>query len=443
MQTTPTVPSRATILLTTAYENGRLTSHLLGVLDLAQELISRGHRVLVFTEEAARADVEAAGAELLPHQHYRDIGARMDEALKEAPRWTKFSRLLRSMYVTSRSRRAMLDSTVDFAQELEPHLRREQVDCVVYDYSAYAAAYAAERVGIPAISVSHSALIMDPDGLPLLLRMSPLGGLARRMPRLVHRVVDVMLPMKRVRKSLGLPPRQGRHAELLQLVASPLLHIITMYPGLMKDYPLRDQQLFSGPLTFNGKAQEETPQSLSTPLAPDTILVSTTTMGGDWGLLRKVLEAVEPLGLPVLATSASSTDVPEGLGSHIRVERFVPHEQVLPHVKALVTHGGVGILGRALRHGVPTLIIPLFSDQPINAQLMAKQGLAYFLPFPRITPEVIRERLQALLRDQALHERVKQTAREIRDARPKEQVLETIERLAFGSAQRAQAKAAA
>jgi UDP:flavonoid glycosyltransferase YjiC (YdhE family) len=92
---------------------------------------------------------------------------------------------------------------------------------------------------------------------------------------------------------------------------------------------------------------------------------------------------------------------------------------------------------------VPTLIIPLFSDQPINARLMAKQGLGYFLPFPRATPEAIRERLQALLQDQALHERVKQTAREIRDASPKQQVLETIERLSLGSAQRAQAKAAA
>ncbi len=436
MQTTAAAPSRATLLLTSAYENGRLKGHLLGLLDLAQELVSRGHRVLVYTEASARADVEASGAELLPHQNYRDIGARMDAALRDAPRWAQRSRLLRGLYITRSSRRAMIDSTRELAEELEPLLRREQVDCVVYDYSAYAAAYAAERVGIPAISVANSGLIADPQGMPLLLRMSGLGRLASRLPGLVHRIADVMIPMKQVRKALGLPPRKERQAEILQLVASPLLHIITLYPGLVKDHSLRDNQLFAGPMAFNGQAREETPPPLSPPLAPGTILVSTTTVGGDFGLLRKVLEALAPLGLPVLATSAGSTDVPEGLGPHIRVERFVPHEQVLPHVAALVTHGGVGVMGRALRHGVPTLTIPLFSDQPINARLMEAQGLAYHLPFRLATPEAIRERVQALLRDQALHERLKQTARELQEARPKEEVLEAIERLAHGSARR-------
>ena len=82
------------------------------------------------------------------------------------------------------------------------------------------------------------------------------------------------------------------------------------------------------------------------------------------------------------------------------MERFVPHEQILPHVAAVVTHGGAGMVGRAFRHGVPMLMIPLFAEQPLNAQLAEAQGLGFYhLPFSQATPEAIRERLRALLED--------------------------------------------
>src|SRR4051812_12413688 len=94
-----TAPTGATFLMSSAYENGQLKGHLLGVLDLAQGLVSLGHRVLVYTEASARADVEAAGAELVPHERYRDIGSRMATALEAAPPWTRRSRLLRKLYL--------------------------------------------------------------------------------------------------------------------------------------------------------------------------------------------------------------------------------------------------------------------------------------------------------------------------------------------------------
>lgn len=420
--------SRATFLMVSFHGKGKMKGHLLRVLDQARGLVERGHRVLVFTDSEAREEVEAAGAELVPYQRYREIGERMTHASGTLPWWAKRSRVLYMQHMLRSFRGAWMDSARDYAEELEPVLRSERVDCVVYDFFSVGAGYAAERVGIPSVSLCNAGGAIDAAGLPLLMRKWAVGRWVRtHVPRLAHRLMDLLLPLKRVRKELGLPPRTAKQAEFFQALASPQLNIPMVPAGFLEGIPLRSNQLLSGPITFDGGSSEDAPLGL----LPGTVLVSTTTVGGDRGLLAKVLTAVAPMGVPVLAT-AGSTDVPQGLGAHVRVERYVPHEQVFPHVAAVITHGGWGTVGRALRHGVPMLIIPLFSDQPLNAHLAHEQGLAYHLPFAQATPEAIRERLQALLADHALHARLKQVSAELRARQTQAPASDALERLALG-----------
>lgn len=417
-----------------------MTGHLTSVLDLAQGLVSRGHRVLVFTAASARSLVETSGAELVPYQRYREMKERLAEAEKAAPGWTRLSPLLHYLYMLWSFRCALLDNARELVEELEPLLRREKVDCLVYDFAAFGAGHAAERVGLPAASVSNIGGAIDAQGVPLLLRTLPLARWVCHVPGLAHFLTDVLLPLRRVRSSLGLPPRQDRHAEIFQTNASRQLNLIRAPHCLLEGLCLRDNQVFAGPTAFDGGSPR---QADLPPLEPGTILVSTTTVGGDGGLLHRVLEGVAPMRVPVLATTAGARKVPEGLGPHIRLERFVPHEQVIPRVAAVVTHGGVGMIGRALLHGVPMLIIPLFSDQPLNARLAAARGLAYHLPRTRSTPEAIREHLESLLKDQELRTRLKQVAEELRQLRARSPALEALEQLALGAREAEESRAAA
>jgi UDP:flavonoid glycosyltransferase YjiC (YdhE family) len=116
------------------------------------------------------------------------------------------------------------------------------------------------------------------------------------------------------------------------------------------------------------------------------------------------------MGVPILATAGKASELPTGLGAHVRIVPFAPHDEVLPRVSALVTHGGWGISGRALRHGVPMLIIPIFGDQPVIGARLAEMGLAYHLPRNKASPEAIRQALAALLADEPLKQRVKAMA---------------------------------
>ena len=80
------------------------------------------------------------------------------------------------------------------------------------------------------------------------------------------------------------------------------------------------------------------------------------------------LEACADLPARVLLTTGAG--IAEGaLGTppeHVRVARWVPQADVLPHARVVVCHGGSGTTLGALAAGVPLVVAPLFADQPQN-----------------------------------------------------------------------------
>lgn len=76
---------------------------------------------------------------------------------------------------------------------------------------------------------------------------------------------------------------------------------------------------------------------------------------------------VEKDGAPV-AASTSLLRVP-----------FAPFESLLPRVRWVVHHGGIGTAAEALRAGIAQWLVPTSHDQPDNADRLQRLGLAYTL----------------------------------------------------------------
>ena len=87
------------------------------------------------------------------------------------------------------------------------------------------------------------------------------------------------------------------------------------------------------------------------------------------------------------------TPLPEG------VEWFasLPFADVMPRVAAVIHHGGVGTLARALLAGTPQFVLPMGGDRPDNAARLRQLGVGdYLLPFawgPRSIAAGVRELL--------------------------------------------------
>ncbi len=404
----------ATFVLVAPGEAG----HAFPMLAVCDALVRRRHRVVVCASTRFAEATRSAGGEFVECTRYRALPDRMSAA-RPAPRYVP--QRLRPLWMY---RRILVETVRDLAADVEDGIAGQPVDCIVGDFlTGMGAKYVAERRGVPYASLGPTPFAaLDARGLPLL---SP-HPLAQRIPsRILSSGLDALFPLRRLRRELELPDSPRGRAEFVQLAESDRLHVVLAHPEFVRQTAPRSHHAFVGPMAF--EPPRTAPFELE--IQPGTVLVATTTAPRDPGVFARTIQAVAGLGVPVLATRAGATELPPDPGEHVRIVDFAPHELVLPRVRALVTHGGWGTVSRALRLGVPMVIIPLFGDQPAVAARAAELGVAYHVPVRDATMEVIRDKVAALLRDDVVRARVREVARRIAELDPGRRTCELLEQL--------------
>jgi len=109
-------------------------------------------------------------------------------------------------------------------------------------------------------------------------------------------------------------------------------------------------------------------------------------------LFTRVLAGLRELPAEVIVTTGDGVE-PAELGPqppHVRVERFVDQQLILPRCAAVVSHAGSGSVLGALAHGLPQVLLPIGADQPQNAARCAELGAARVLDPLTATPEQVR-----------------------------------------------------
>jgi UDP:flavonoid glycosyltransferase YjiC (YdhE family) len=148
------------------------------------------------------------------------------------------------------------------------------------------------------------------------------------------------------------------------------------------------------------------------------------------------MQAVAELPLRVLLTVGRELDLdalppaPE----NVRVERWVPQQDVLGHASAALVHGGSGSTLGALAAGVPLVVMPLFADQPQNARRVAEVGAGAAVEPNRddlnATVSPLREAIRSVLDDPSFGERARALADESRALPVVDNALPLFERFA-------------
>lgn len=95
-------------------------------------------------------------------------------------------------------------------------------------------------------------------------------------------------------------------------------------------------------------------------------------------LYRAAIEALAPLPARVLVTIGDPARETAELGPlppNVHAEIWVPHDDVASQAAVIVCHGGYGSTLASLAHGVPLVVLPLFStDQWANGEAVARAG---------------------------------------------------------------------
>jgi MGT family glycosyltransferase len=161
---------------------------------------------------------------------------------------------------------------------------------------------------------------------------------------------------------------------------------------------------FEGHYVFTGPALTARPDRGSFPwewLDPGRrhLLVSLGTLNGPAGerFFATAVEALADLGAELQAVVVGPA--PEQPPPHILFAGHVPQLALLPHLSAVVTHGGHNTVCEALAHGLPLVVAPIRDDQPIIAQQVADAGAGVRVRFGRLRAAELRDSIRAVLDD--------------------------------------------
>lgn len=124
-------------------------------------------------------------------------------------------------------------------------------------------------------------------------------------------------------------------------------------------------------------------------LADDKVLVVATTGGPDPEPLRRLAP------------------------SNARVERFIPHDKLLPKVDIMITNGGYGGVQQALANGVPLIVAGDSEDKPEVAARVHWSKTGINLKNAKPSPDKIRQSVFKIQDDQSYRLNVSRLQREI------------------------------
>jgi UDP:flavonoid glycosyltransferase YjiC (YdhE family) len=359
------------------------------MLAVASLLERRGHEVRVLASGETREAAERLGLEVSGYRRSPDPDSRV-----------AFEAQADLMMASIAGAEVALDAR-DALDELRPKVA--VVDCMLP-----AAIAAARASGTPTVSLVHF-----------------LYGLARtQMLRAGGGWTTDLRTLAGTHRMLGLAPaRDG-----LSAWEAPELVLVTAPRWLDLECGAPANVMHAGPL---GVAVRPRRSARAEARRPRVLLTfSTTVMEGQAALIDRVCEAVAGLDLDAVLTLGPAVDrdtlrVP---GS-VEVLNFADHDRLMPDSAAVIGHGGLGTVVRALAHGVPQLLLPLGRDQAFNAGRVERLEAGIQLPTDA-SPGRIRSALRALLAEPRFPAAAALAARRIADDEPDRTAGEALERTA-------------
>jgi sterol 3beta-glucosyltransferase len=196
-------------------------------------------------------------------------------------------------------------------------------------------------------------------------------------------------PSARIRRELGLPKRARSASDRARRKTnSPVLHGIspTVFP---RPADWRSGLTMTGYWWPNTEPGWQPPAELVEFLAdgPPPVFIgfgSSAALDADF-----MLDVARRAGMRAVLQGAEGASGPDAFSVG-----DVPHEWLFPQMAAVVHHAGAGTAAAGLRAGVPTVSVPIYTDQPFWAARITSLGAG---PQPVPYKELTAERLAAAI----------------------------------------------
>lgn len=339
---------------------------------LGKALVSRGHDVSIAAAGGFSDMIVAAGL-----QHFK---LPMDfQDLINTPEvksaMTSFTGKLKMYRWASKLMNEQLDALWAIGLEVAP-------DLILHHFKGAVAPYLARK--LKAVSVP---VVLQPGFMPtrdypqFLIASRSLGGFGNIAS---HRVILAAMKfgsnmmLKRWRKASN--PDLGTWMNPLKSYApegaAPRIHAyssaIVPRPVEWPETEVQTGYLFAEPEPYQAPA----PLDEFLKAGPAPVYVGFGSMPGidEKRVAEAITGAIEKLGMRAMVATGWSGNTEFKTSADIHVLNAVPHSWLFPQVSAVVHHGGSGTTHEGLRWGRPSVICPVFADQPFFGQRVAELG---------------------------------------------------------------------
>ena len=378
-----------------------LSGHFRPLVPVARAARDDGHKVAFACPPTFAATVEAAGFQAFP-AGFDDRGPSLPSLFPGVARHPVAER---GPWVITHGFIGLYSAVM--ATDLLALCRHWRPDLLVRDTSEFGGCVAAEALGLPHATVRTGAWTAT-----YALR---------------QRWTVALAPL---RERAGLDPDPDG--------AMPFrcLHLATEPPGFTRpgDAPAPTAHLLRPESAETG--DEPPPPWLAELPNRPTVYATLGTLFGTLPAGRAtfsaILAALRDEACNLIVTVGREVD-PSDFGAqpeHVRIERYVPQGQLLPHCDVVVNQGGFSAIAGALSAGLPQVLVPIGADQPLNAASCASLGVGRVVEPDERTPEAIRDAVRMVLTDSAY----RSNAARVRDATAAlpgpEFAVELLERLA-------------
>jgi len=351
------------------------------MVPLAHAFETAGHHVVFATDPGFCPYIRGVGFEVRPAglDHHealaRFLAATPDWA--EIPNQERMRYQMPGLFAGVRVRPMLAD--------LGPIVEEYRPDLIIHESAEMAGAIAAEVAGIA--HVEHSFGIVRPAEL-------------RRL------ATETLAPIS---DELGIrnPGVGGIEGELYLDICPPGLQQPEI-AAVANVQPIR-------PMGFDTAPDTVLPAWIAAlPARPTVYVTMGTIFNENVRIFQTILEGLGDEPFNVIVTVGGAGD-PASLGpqpDHVRVERYIPQSDLLPHCDLFISHAGSGAMLGGLTAGVPMLAIPQGADQFMNAERIADVGVGLRLLPTELDSNAVREAARRLIDDR----RFAMAARAQRDA---------------------------
>ncbi len=345
--------SRRVLVISLQVGAGGSKGHLNPLVGVVQHLMSRGHHVSWLPLPAAIGDADRAqlndvGVELVePPPLPAGVIAPPEElgalAMDPARAWEVYRSFLLAPVPH------LLDDVCALLARLRP-------DVALIDTMSYTGIIACERAGVPWVGVCAGLKLVHPPGFSAAY----LGDMSA-----------IVAPRAELFARHGLAP----DFRLFEC-PSPTANVVFGTRELVGEVRPPARTSLVGPTIAPHRRGDETAFAFDR-IAGDRPLVyaafgSVHTRRNLDDVTGPLVEATGKLGATLVISSVELAERGAPLADHVLVANYVPQLEILARADAFVTHGGANSVMEGMYSGVPLLVVPLTSDQPLQAELVTR-----------------------------------------------------------------------